>query len=94
MLLACGIWGLMAPLGKDAMSNGVGGLEMVTFRVRQERGGQAEGHVEVLLCCDAWHRVQPVLLHHRLEHYLSRECKYHDNGDAYYHDGFGGHLSS
>ncbi len=33
MLLACGIWGLMAPLGKDAMSNGVGGLEMVTFRV-------------------------------------------------------------
>ncbi len=33
MLLACAIWGLMAPLGKDAMSNGVGGLEMVTFRV-------------------------------------------------------------
>lgn len=33
MLLACLIWGLMAPLGKDAMTHGVGGLEMVTFRV-------------------------------------------------------------
>ncbi len=33
MALACAIWGLMAPIGKDAMSNGIGGLEMVTFRV-------------------------------------------------------------
>ena len=33
MFLACAIWGLMAPLGKDAMTHGVGGLEMVTFRV-------------------------------------------------------------
>ncbi len=33
MLAACAIWGLMAPLGKHAMTNGVGGLEMVTFRV-------------------------------------------------------------
>lgn len=33
MALACAIWGLMAPIGKDAMSNGIGGFEMVTFRV-------------------------------------------------------------
>ncbi len=33
MALACAIWGLMAPVGKDAMSNGIGGFEMVTFRV-------------------------------------------------------------
>ncbi len=33
MFLACAIWGVMAPLGKDAMTHGVGGLEMVTFRV-------------------------------------------------------------
>ena len=33
MLLACVIWGLMAPLGKHAMINGVPGIEMVTFRV-------------------------------------------------------------
>ena len=33
MLLACAIWGLMAPLGKHAMTHGVPGLEMVCFRV-------------------------------------------------------------
>lgn len=33
MLLACAFWGLMAPLGKHAMTHGVAGLEMVTFRV-------------------------------------------------------------
>lgn len=33
MFGACGIWGLMAPLGKHAMVNGIGGIEMVTFRV-------------------------------------------------------------
>ena len=33
MLMACAIWGLMAPLGKHAMTHGVPGLEMVCFRV-------------------------------------------------------------
>jgi drug/metabolite transporter (DMT)-like permease len=33
MFLACAFWGLMAPLGKDAMTNGLDGLTMVTFRV-------------------------------------------------------------
>lgn len=33
MFMACAIWGLMAPLGKHAMTHGVAGLEMVTFRV-------------------------------------------------------------
>lgn len=30
---ACVLWGLMAPVGKDAMSNGVNGIAMVAFRV-------------------------------------------------------------
>lgn len=30
---ASAIWGLMAPLGKDAMTHGVTGVDMVTFRV-------------------------------------------------------------
>lgn len=33
MLLAGAMWGLMAPLGKDAMQAGFSGLMMVTFRV-------------------------------------------------------------
>lgn len=33
MLGACVLWGLMAPLGKHAMTHGVPGMEMVTFRV-------------------------------------------------------------
>jgi len=33
MFGACAGWGLMAPVGKDAMMNGVSGLSMVTFRV-------------------------------------------------------------
>ena len=33
MFLACALWGLMAPLGKDAMGHGITGVELVTFRV-------------------------------------------------------------
>jgi drug/metabolite transporter (DMT)-like permease len=33
MFSACLIWGLMSPVGKDAMLNGVNGLAMVAFRV-------------------------------------------------------------
>jgi drug/metabolite transporter (DMT)-like permease len=33
MFGACAWWGLMAPVGKDAMENGFDGLSMVTFRV-------------------------------------------------------------
>ena len=33
MFFACAFWGLMAPLGKDAMTHGLDGLTMVTFRV-------------------------------------------------------------
>lgn len=33
MLSACVFWGLMAPLGKDAMTHGVTGIDMVSFRV-------------------------------------------------------------
>src|SRR5574344_1954657 len=32
MLLACIIWGLMAPIGKDAMLNGISGFSMAIFR--------------------------------------------------------------
>ena len=34
MFLACLFWGLMAPLGKDAMSHGIDGITMVSLRVR------------------------------------------------------------
>jgi len=33
MFTACVIWGLMAPLGKDAMMSGISGVTMVSFRV-------------------------------------------------------------
>ena len=33
MFGACTGWGLMAPVGKDAMSNGIDGITMVSFRV-------------------------------------------------------------
>ena len=33
MFLACAFWGLMAPVGKDAMTHGLTGIDMVTFSV-------------------------------------------------------------
>lgn len=33
LFFACAFWGLMAPLGKDAMTHGITGFDMVTFRV-------------------------------------------------------------
>ena len=30
---ACAIWGLMSPVGKDAMTHGITGIDMVSFRV-------------------------------------------------------------
>lgn len=33
MLAACTFWGLMSPIGKDAMMHGLSGVEMVSFRV-------------------------------------------------------------
>lgn len=33
MLAACAAWGLMSPLGKDAMANGISSLCMVSFRM-------------------------------------------------------------
>lgn len=33
MFFACAFWGLMAPLGKDAMTHGISGIDMATFRV-------------------------------------------------------------
>jgi len=33
LFFACAFWGLMAPLGKDAMTHGINGFDMVTFRV-------------------------------------------------------------
>ena len=33
MFMACAFWGLMAPVGKDAMTHGITGIDMVTFRV-------------------------------------------------------------
>lgn len=33
MFAACAAWGLMSPIGKDAMAHGISGLAMVSFRV-------------------------------------------------------------
>lgn len=33
MFMACAIWGLMSPVGKDAMTHGLDGIDMVSFRV-------------------------------------------------------------
>ena len=33
MFSACAFWGLMAPVGKDAMTHGITGIDMVTFRL-------------------------------------------------------------
>lgn len=33
MFSACAIWGLMSPVGKDAMTHGLTGIDMVSFRV-------------------------------------------------------------
>ena len=33
MLAACIFWGLMAPIGKNVMTNGIDGISMVSFRV-------------------------------------------------------------
>lgn len=33
LFFSCAAWGLMAPLGKDAMNHGLSGIDMVTFRV-------------------------------------------------------------
>ena len=33
LFCACAFWGLMAPLGKDAMPHGLTGIDMVSFRV-------------------------------------------------------------
>ena len=33
MFMACAIWGLMSPIGKDAMTHGLDGIVMVSFRV-------------------------------------------------------------
>ena len=32
MFAACAAWGLMSPLGKDAMAHGISGLALVSFR--------------------------------------------------------------
>lgn len=32
---AAAIWGLMAPIGKEAMTHGITGLDMVFFRVAE-----------------------------------------------------------
>lgn len=33
LFAACAFWGLMSPIGKDAMNHGVSGVDMVSFRV-------------------------------------------------------------
>ncbi len=55
MFLACAIWGLMSPVGKDAMSNGISGMAMVTFRAT---GGAVCFHLAAL-CARSTETVTP-----------------------------------
>lgn len=52
MLGACVGWGLMAPLGKDAMTHGIDGVSLVTFRVA---GGMLLFWLTSLLTKDSEH---------------------------------------
>lgn len=76
-------WGLMAPVGKDAMLHGIDGIDLVSFRVlggailfwltslHQERACSSKRHLQVCCCRTLCPRVQPVFLHHRSEHDLA-----------------------
>ena len=66
MLGACVMWGLMAPIGKTAMMNGIDGINLVSFRIM---GGAALFWTASLFA---------MLLHHRTGYDLSVQRKHHN----------------
>lgn len=93
---ACAGWGLMAPVGKDAMTHGIDGITMVTFRVvgacllfldslaiRAKGGSAHEGQTDVYRSCTHGTGIQSMLLHHRPEHHLAYQCLNCHHVDAY-----------
>lgn len=73
-------WGLMAPVGKDAMMHGIDGIDLVSFRVlggailfglppfHQERESACQRHLLVWRSGHLRPCFQPVFLHHRPQH--------------------------
>ena len=101
LFFACAFWGLMAPLGKDAMTHGITGIDMVTFRVT---GGAIlfwltslftpKEHVPrkdllMLIGCHIRPCDQPVLLHDRPEHNIAHQREHRHDVDAYLRDDSG-----
>lgn len=71
-------WGLMSPLGKDAMQNGIDGITLVSLRVmggailflvdlalHSPRSYFPKTYCTLMSCSCLWTRRQSVLLHHR-----------------------------
>ena len=88
-------WGLMAPVGKDAMTHGIEASTwyhsafwrshplLAHFTLHPQGAHPYNRHHQV-----GWSRtlrtgIQPVLLHHRTEHHLAQQFEHHDYIDAY-----------
>ena len=91
MFLACAIWGLMSPIGKDAMTHGFDGIVMVSFRVAggallfwltslflpKEHVATRDKFISLRT------GVQPMLFYHRTEYHLPRQCEHSHHINAY-----------
>ena len=80
LFFACAFWGLMAPLGKDAMTHGFTGIEMVTFRVT---GGAVLFWLTSLFTPKVRTCDQPVLLYDGSEHHLAHKRQHRDHVNAH-----------
>ena len=84
MFFASAFWGLMAPLGKDAMTHGLTGIQgnrrrialLVHILFPAQRACTQERLAHVCRCSHIRAGHQPVLLHHRPEHHFSHQCQH------------------
>lgn len=88
-------WGLMAPVGKDAMTHGIEGIDMVSFRVlggailfwltslftRREHIPTTD--IIKLAGAGLFGLVFNQCCYHRTEHHLAQQFEHHDYIDAY-----------
>ena len=91
MFMACAFWGLMSPVGKDAMTHGIDSFCMVSFRVL---GGAVLFWITSIFAPKERVPLKDVLLfagaavfglvcnHHRTGHNIAYQCQYHDHLDA------------
>ena len=88
-------WGLMAPLGKDALLHGISGITLVSSRVLggailfwiaslfAPRERVAKRDKLLFVGAAVFGLVcNPVLLHHRAQPHQPRKCRYRDYDDA------------